>query len=66
MNNDLADLFSDAYHIEHLLPEVGTIAGPGSTMEHTNYLRKHLPEFFKKHNVTSIFDAGCCDCYWMS
>lgn len=66
MNNTLADLFSTAYHIEYLLPEVGTIAGPGSTMEYTNYLRKHLPVFFKKHNVTSIFDAGCCDCHWMS
>lgn len=66
MNNDLADLFSKMYHIEHLLPEVGTIAGPGSTMEHTNHLRKHLPDFFKKHNINSMFDAGCCDCHWMS
>lgn len=66
MNNNLADIFSEAYQIEYLLPELGTIAGPGSTMQGTNYLRKHLPGFFKKHNITSIFDAGCCDCHWMS
>jgi len=66
MNNNLADIFSEAYQIEYLLPELGTIAGPGSTMQGTDYLRKNLPAFFKKHNITSIFDAGCCDCHWMS
>jgi hypothetical protein len=66
MNNNLADLFSATYHIEHLLPEVGTIAGPGSTLEHTKYLQERLLIFFKKHHINSIFDAGCCDCNWMS
>lgn len=38
----------------------------GSSMEHTAKLRQELPLFFKKHNIQSIFDAGCNDCSWMS
>ena len=38
----------------------------GSSMEYTAKLRRELPDFFKKHNICSVFDAGCNDCSWMS
>lgn len=38
----------------------------GSSMEYTAKLRKELPVIFKKHNIQSIFDAGCNDCSWIS
>lgn len=38
----------------------------GSSMEYTTKLRKELLIFFKKHQIQSLFDAGCNDCSWMS
>jgi hypothetical protein len=31
----------------------------------TQRLRDNIIELFKKHNISSIFDAGCNDCNWM-
>jgi hypothetical protein len=38
----------------------------GSSLEYTTKLRRELPDFFKKYNIQSIFDAGCNDCSWMN
>jgi hypothetical protein len=38
----------------------------GSAMEYTKKLRQEFPEFLKKYNISSMFDAGCNDCSWMS
>jgi hypothetical protein len=38
----------------------------GSAMDYTQKLRNELPAVLKKHNIHSMFDAGCNDCSWMS
>jgi hypothetical protein len=38
----------------------------GSSIEYTAKLRHKLPLLLKKHNIQSMFDAGCNDCSWMS
>lgn len=40
--------------------------GPGSTLEYTEYLRKNLPAFLKKHGIRSMLDLPCGDYSWMS
>ena len=40
--------------------------GPGSTSWYTAPLRKALPEFLRKHGITSMLDAPCGDGSWMS
>ena len=47
-------------------PASGTICGWGSEIEHTENIRKQLPDLIKKYNIKSINDAGCGDLNWMS
>lgn len=35
-----------------------------SSTKGTQYMVSQLPELFKKHNISSIFDAGANDCAW--
>lgn len=42
------------------------LCGSGSTMAYTEPLRNALPDFLRKHNITSMFDAPCGDYSWMS
>lgn len=39
--------------------------GGGSGLIYTESLRSQLPAFFKKWNITSIFDASCGEFTWM-
>jgi len=41
-------------------------SGPGSTIEYTENLRKHLSEILNKFNIKTVFDAPCGDLVWMS
>ncbi len=42
-----------------------SVSGGGSSLAYTASLRQHLPELFKKFEITSIFDAPCGDFNWM-
>lgn len=42
------------------------LCGSGSTLEYTESLRSSLPDFLRKHNIQSMFDAPCGDYSWMS
>ena len=42
-----------------------SVSGPGSELKHTEMLRKELPGFLKKHNITTFLDAPCGDFNWM-
>lgn len=63
MNNELMKLMSNLFDPQQQARDENR---GGSSMEHTAKLRQELPLFFKKHNIQSIFDAGCNDCSWMS
>lgn len=43
-----------------------TVCGRGSTLEATQNLRRELPSFLQKYNITSMIDAPCGDYSWMS
>ena len=40
-------------------------SGRGSELEHTENLRKELPELVKKYQVSTLLDAPCGDFRWM-
>lgn len=42
-----------------------SVSGPGSTLEYTQAVRRHLPIIFKMYKVKSVFDAPCGDLNWM-
>lgn len=63
MNTELMKLMSNLFDPDQQARDENR---GGSSMEHTAKLRQELPLFFKKHNIQSIFDAGCNDCSWMS
>ena len=44
----------------------GTVCGRGSTEQATRGLRNNLPNFLKKYNIQSMFDAPCGDYVWMN
>ena len=41
-------------------------SGSTSTFQRTEDIRRHLPDFFKRFEITSILDCGCGDWAWMS
>jgi hypothetical protein len=43
-----------------------TVSGPSSTLQHTERLRKELPNLFEQFDIKSVFDAPCGDLNWMS
>lgn len=42
-----------------------SVSGPGSTLDYTASLRRHLPVVFRQFCVQSFFDAPCGDFHWM-
>lgn len=42
-----------------------SVSGPGSTLDYTASLRRHLPLVFRQFSVQSLFDAPCGDFNWM-
>jgi len=59
MNPTLQKLFQSFYTPCQTQTEYDSI-------KDTANLRQRIIELFKKHSVTSMFDAGCNDCIWMS
>jgi len=43
-----------------------TVCGNGSTLAHTQNIRKWLPEIIRKYDIARINDAGAGDLYWIS
>lgn len=62
MNLKLQRLFSLAYTPEQQAKEDRL----ASSLEWTQKLRDELPELYARHNIQSMFDAGCNDCSWAS
>ena len=61
MNLVLQKIFSNWY-----LPTQtnGNLTG-ASSIPGTQRLRDNIIKLFERHNISSIFDAGCNDCNWM-
>ena len=62
MNVELQEIFSRWYRPELLQNSVDG----ASSVAGTTQLRFRIVELFQRYNITSIFDAGCNDCGWMS
>ena len=61
MNLTLQKIFSTLYSPIHTN---GNVDG-ASSIPGTAELRGKIINLFEKHNIASIFDAGCNDCNWM-
>ena len=61
MNLTLQKIFSKLYSPTHT---AGNLSG-ASSVPGTQRLRNNIIELFERHNISSIFDAGCNDCNWM-
>lgn len=44
---------------------IESVSGRGSTLLHTQNIRKELPEIFEKLNIRSLLDFGCGDLNWI-
>lgn len=62
MNLTLQRLFSLFYTPEQQANE----DRGASSLEWTQKLRDELPNLYARHNIRSMFDAGCNDCSWSS
>lgn len=63
MNQVLQDFFTNWYNDRAVpAPEQRGASSPRGTA----YLRSQLPKLFDRHNIKSMFDAGCSDCAWSS
>lgn len=61
MNLNLQKIFSTLYSPIHTK---GNVTGASSILG-TTELRDKIVELFARHNISSIFDAGCNDCNWI-
>lgn len=52
------------YYTKNIWGHDESRSGIGSCLEHTERLRKQLPDFFRRHGIKVIFDAPCGDYYW--
>ncbi len=43
-----------------------TVSGVGSTLAATGAVRRELPAIIAEHGITSLLDAGCGDCNWIT
>ena len=62
MNLYLQRLFSTFYSPD----QTRNSESGASSISGTHNLRPKIQNLFKKHNIKSIFDAGCNDCGWVS
>jgi hypothetical protein len=56
MNRELEYIFRGYIHA----------SGPGSTIEYTTNLRRHLSTIFDRFNIQTVLDAPCGDMVWMT
>lgn len=61
---DLGGVFLDIYN-QNLWEHGESRSGPGSTLAHTENIRRELPRIVEKFALTSILDAPCGDFNWM-
>lgn len=62
--NDAEERFSQIYKTNYW-GSAESKSGPGSTVQYTENLRKHLPGLFEKFKIESVLDAPCGDFNWM-
>lgn len=62
MNAELQKLFSIKYSPD----QTDNAISGASSVSGTFTVRQHIENVLAKHNIKSIFDAGCNDCGWMS
>jgi hypothetical protein len=62
MNAELQKLFSINYSPD----QTDNVKSGASSVNGTLTIRQHIENVLAKHNIKSIFDAGCNDCGWMS
>ena len=60
-----ASVFTRIYE-ENLWGEQGSVSGPGSIAVATARVTTQLPEIWRQYGITSLVDAPCGDCNWMS
>ncbi|MCC6485863.1 MAG: class I SAM-dependent methyltransferase [Candidatus Hydrogenedentes bacterium] len=58
-----ADVFRHHYEFNRWRSEE-SVSGPGSTLEHTENIRRVLPGLFEELGVSAILDAPCGDFNW--
>lgn len=59
----MEELFTQ-YYLQNTWGEPRTVSGQGSVPEHTDTIRKAIPEIIEKYGITSILDAPCGDYSW--
>ena len=58
------EVFTKIYQ-HNIWGESTSASGPGSTLQHTEYIRKELAKLFVKYSIKTITDAPCGDWNWM-
>jgi SAM-dependent methyltransferase len=61
----LQEIFSRIY-LDNLWGAPESVSGPGSSLEETQAIREQLPLLLRQFGITSMVDAPCGDCYWLS
>lgn len=62
---EIKNLFTKIY-TKKTWGDLGTLSGPGSTLEETEVVRKIIPEILITYGISSFIDAPCGDFFWMS
>ncbi len=58
------EVFTKIYQ-HNIWGESTSVSGLGSTLQHTEYIRKELANLFVKYSIKTITDAPCGDWNWM-
>jgi hypothetical protein len=61
---DAKVIFETAYRLNYWGSKE-SVSGPGSTLDYTANLRRHLPIVFNEYAIRTVFDAPCGDFNWM-
>jgi hypothetical protein len=61
---EIKNLFTKIYEKKEW-GDLGTLSGPGSTIEETAIARKIIPEIIRTYAISSFIDAPCGDFFWM-
>jgi hypothetical protein len=59
----MKDVFTQYYEMNQW-GALESKSGPGSILEHTDTIRKAIPEIIEKYKIGSILDAACGDYNW--
>ncbi len=64
LKKPIKSLFTQIYE-KKKWGDLGTLSGPGSTLEETTVIRETLPTILKKYSILTMMDAPCGDFFWM-